>query len=379
MELAASATESVEGQPAKIISVPWKIPASASGEGQQPEDKAEKEPATYPLDIMSSQDPDSEYTTFPFSWRRLQFRNATANNGRRKELQQHYTLKLTIYATLSTGHKIALCDAVSGPVIVRGRSPRNFQSRRDIPISGSAVTSRRNAHFYLRNSATESSKANSTGDKRSKSPEKATSTGHPTPGSNANVASPSASPYAQTIKAEKSNTAKSTHSSDSIHHFEKRRRTSSITHAPIPLSLSEDDPLPDSLVQKSVNDGRVKRQRSESETSPSIQRHSPPATAGSQHSTSRRKDSGAVKSSMVSPNQVSQQLAQSLTPLATNNSVYPTDIADVLYEYFPLPPEDWQGPVDGVYRPHVVHHTALDDMKLKNWSRTYFAGAGEAT
>ncbi len=28
----------------------------------------------------------------------------------------------------------------------------------------------------------------------------------------------------------------------------------------------------------------------------------------------------------------------------------------MLYEYFPLAADDWQKPVDAVYRPHVVHH-----------------------
>lgn len=34
------------------------------------------------------------------------------------------------------------------------------------------------------------------------------------------------------------------------------------------------------------------------------------------------------------------------------------DPADLLYEYFPLGIDDWQPPVDAVYRPHVVHHIA---------------------
>jgi hypothetical protein len=29
-----------------------------------------------------------------------------------------------------------------------------------------------------------------------------------------------------------------------------------------------------------------------------------------------------------------------------------------LYEYIPLGLDDWMPPVDAVYRPHVVHHTA---------------------
>ncbi|KAJ4528147.1 hypothetical protein HRR83_000898 [Exophiala dermatitidis] len=137
LELAVSATESVEGNAVKIISVPWKTPAG--GEPAKPEDKAEREPPTIPLDKMSGQDLDTDYTTFPIQWKRLQFRIATANNGRRKELQQHFTLHLKIMASLSTGGKISIAEAHSGPVIVRGRSPRNFAARKDMPLSSSST------------------------------------------------------------------------------------------------------------------------------------------------------------------------------------------------------------------------------------------------
>jgi NDT80 / PhoG like DNA-binding family. len=151
-ELTVSATESVEGNPVKIISVPWKTPsAAAANSGTALEDsstgsaaKVEKEPPPVPLDIMAGQDLDSDYATFPIAWKRLQFRVATANNGRRKELQQHFVVRLKVVATLSTGAKIAISEVQSGPVIVRGRSPRNFQSRKDLPLSGSAAASRKN-------------------------------------------------------------------------------------------------------------------------------------------------------------------------------------------------------------------------------------------
>ena len=71
-ELTVSATESVEGSPVKIISVPWKTPAAnATG---PPEDKMEKEPPAIPLDTMVGQGLDSDYATFSIAWKRLQFR-----------------------------------------------------------------------------------------------------------------------------------------------------------------------------------------------------------------------------------------------------------------------------------------------------------------
>ncbi|KAL9621207.1 MAG: hypothetical protein Q9160_004340 [Pyrenula sp. 1 TL-2023] len=142
-ELTISATESVEGNPVKIISVPWKTPAgNAPG---PPEEKIEKEPPSIPLDTMGGQDMDVDYATFTIAWKRLQFRIATANNGRRKELQQHFVIRLKVMATLSTGQKIAIAESHSGAIIVRGRSPRNFQSRKDYPL-GNSGSSRKSMH-----------------------------------------------------------------------------------------------------------------------------------------------------------------------------------------------------------------------------------------
>jgi acid phosphatase len=56
---------------------------------------------------------------------------------------------------------------------------------------------------------------------------------------------------------------------------------------------------------------------------------------------------------------------------------YSGETADLLYEYFPLSMDDWQAPVDAVYRPHVVHHTHMPmDYKFmasRNRSKRYFA------
>lgn len=154
-ELVISATESTEGNSVKIISVPWKTPANPSG--PTVEDKVEREPPSIPLDLMNVQEFDSDFATFPFQWKRLQFRIATANNGRRKELQQHFLVRLKVLATLATGGKIPICEVQSGAIIVRGRSPRNFQSRKDMPLNGSGHM-RKSSHLPQpsRNSSNES-------------------------------------------------------------------------------------------------------------------------------------------------------------------------------------------------------------------------------
>ncbi len=68
--------------------------------------------------------------------------SATANNGRRKELQQHFVLHLKVYATLANNAKVVLTESTTAPIVVRGRSPRNFQARKEIPLLGSSAGSR---------------------------------------------------------------------------------------------------------------------------------------------------------------------------------------------------------------------------------------------
>ncbi|MCJ1338004.1 hypothetical protein MMC09_003288 [Bachmanniomyces sp. S44760] len=144
LELGVSATESVDGSPIKIITVPWKTSASGTT-ASPPEDKTEKEPDSIALDLSTDQDIGLEHCSIPFSWKRLQFRVATANNGRRKELQQHFNLTLAVVATLTTGQKVTVSEASSKAIIVRGRSPRNFQQRRDYPLTGSGGSMRKSA------------------------------------------------------------------------------------------------------------------------------------------------------------------------------------------------------------------------------------------
>lgn len=67
---------------------------------------------------------------------------ATANNGRRKELQQHFVLHLKVMGSLANGSKVALAESTTAPIVVRGRSPRNFQTRKEIPLLGSSAGSR---------------------------------------------------------------------------------------------------------------------------------------------------------------------------------------------------------------------------------------------
>ncbi|KAI1330155.1 NDT80/PhoG like DNA-binding family protein [Xylariaceae sp. FL0255] len=140
-DVTISAIESVDSHPVRLIVIPWKTPPPNSPELPQTPDQ---EPQSLPLIPFpeDGQDAEGEYAVYPIGWRRLQFRIATANNGRRKELQQHFVLHLKVVGSLANGSRVTLAEATTAPIVVRGRSPRNFQARKEIPLLGSSAGSR---------------------------------------------------------------------------------------------------------------------------------------------------------------------------------------------------------------------------------------------
>ncbi|ATY58317.1 acid phosphatase phoG-Penicillium chrysogenum [Cordyceps militaris] len=141
MDVTISAIESVDGNPVRLIVIPWKTPPPNSPEQAHNPDQ---EPPALPLIPFQESSPgsDGEYAVYPVGWRRLQFRIVTANNGRRKELQQHFVLHLKVHGTLADNTKVVLTESITSPIVVRGRSPRNFQARKEIPLLGSSAGSR---------------------------------------------------------------------------------------------------------------------------------------------------------------------------------------------------------------------------------------------
>lgn len=141
-ELSASisAFESIEGKATEIISIPWKSSNPPANE----ESKVATSPPHVPLDLGTAPELDASRVSLPVSWKRLQFKHATANNGRRKGLQQHYVVQINLLGKVKSGETVKIAEIQSGPVIVRGRSPRNFDSRRDVHLTGEKRTDRKN-------------------------------------------------------------------------------------------------------------------------------------------------------------------------------------------------------------------------------------------
>lgn len=124
LEATLTAFESIDGKSIEIISVPWRSTNSISTD-----ERAGSAPKPHNLDLSMNPELDPSVISIPISWKRLQFKHATANNGRRKGLQQHYVIQVNLVATLANGESMKLAEIQSPSIIVRGRSPRNFDSR----------------------------------------------------------------------------------------------------------------------------------------------------------------------------------------------------------------------------------------------------------
>ena len=326
-ELQIAATESVENGHVKLISVPWKTPVgNTTG---MPEEKSEKEPSSIPLDIMSNQDMDAEFATFPIAWKRLQFRIATANNGRRRELQQHFVVRLRLVITLPNGAKIPVAEARSAAIIVRGRSPRNFLSKKETPVSGEKGTNRKGTHNGAgvhRSSTGESAKVHL---KRETSNEIIPlTTGQYDLTRTESVKS--SSPFPDDFRG---------YGDVSTPNIP----TPTLPSSKSPMPMHSPLPLPQPL---SLTDDHEYKKSTTSHPFKAA-RHSSKSARMNPYKRPSLPSLSSTKAFL------SSQAGQKLSSASL-------DSADLLYEYFPLSNDDWQTPVDAVYRPHVVHHVSKD-------------------
>jgi hypothetical protein len=81
MEVTISAIESVDGNPVRLIVIPWKTPPPNTAEVSQTPDQ---EPPSLPLIPFQDDgsETDGDYAIYPIGWRRLQFRmSVVVNNG----------------------------------------------------------------------------------------------------------------------------------------------------------------------------------------------------------------------------------------------------------------------------------------------------------
>lgn len=71
---------------------------------------------------MSTMGTNQNIVTFE----RIQFKTATANNGKRRAAQQYYVCVVDLYAETETGERVKVATSQSAPLVVRGRSPGHY-------------------------------------------------------------------------------------------------------------------------------------------------------------------------------------------------------------------------------------------------------------
>ena len=72
--------------------------------------------------------PGEQQTVATFE--RIQFKSATANNGKRRAAQQYYHLLVELFADLGGQQMVTVASRLSVPMVVRGRSPGHYQDDR---------------------------------------------------------------------------------------------------------------------------------------------------------------------------------------------------------------------------------------------------------
>ncbi|SMQ47702.1 unnamed protein product [Zymoseptoria tritici ST99CH_1A5] len=362
-ELVISATESTEGNSVKIISVPWKTPTNPTS--SVPEDKTEREPPSFPIDLINVQEMNTDFASFPFQWKRLQFRIATANNGRRKELQQHFVVKLKLLATLATGGKIPIASVQSGAIIVRGRSPRNFQSRKDMPLNGGGHA-RKTSNLPGR--ASSSSNEGPTATPKQQKTEAPTS--NPIKTERHHAPSVSMASFYDPHESENFQQQQQTNALNwppqqpADQQYSSQQHTTSGAQAPLttPPTPYEQPRLnpnrpPSSTTMRPPPPAPVNLSLLEDETPTPSPLDPTTRSTTNPSSTSPPIVHTSKRSRLPPPVRPPSFSTRDAAGLHSINS--PDESADLLYEYFPLGLDDWMPPVEAVYRPHVVHHTKL--------------------
>ncbi|OKL55457.1 hypothetical protein UA08_09282 [Talaromyces atroroseus] len=119
----------------KIVALPRTPRAATNLELQSPLPKQ--------LDFRHAARP-SNLHTFRLDWPRLQFRTATSKAGgmKHRRKQNFFHISIKVKALTESGTVVTLCEASTPPIVVRGRSPKNFRTSPEIPSTTRGPTER---------------------------------------------------------------------------------------------------------------------------------------------------------------------------------------------------------------------------------------------
>ncbi|CDH53942.1 ndt80 like dna-binding family protein [Lichtheimia corymbifera JMRC:FSU:9682] len=73
------------------------------------------------------------------TFERIQFKTATANNGKRRAAQQYYVAVVELYAETDQGEQIKVASCQSAPLVVRGRSPGHYTDSQQERMPGAGL------------------------------------------------------------------------------------------------------------------------------------------------------------------------------------------------------------------------------------------------
>ena len=141
----------VDGEDGKAIELVQHTPKRDKGPMTQPEKKELKPNPSGNLGMCTttagfgagqslSQDYDASYLGSPqdsqhvASFERIQFKKATANNGKRRAAQQYFHIVVELFVKIYKGKNdseyVKIAHRVSAQMVVRGRSPGHYQDER---------------------------------------------------------------------------------------------------------------------------------------------------------------------------------------------------------------------------------------------------------
>ncbi|KAJ2982052.1 hypothetical protein NQ176_g1636 [Zarea fungicola] len=125
LQASLTATKTTNNDPIKLVIIPPKQQAAAEA-GRAP---TCPDPPTIQISLKDALvQENGQYSTYNFSWQRIQFRVSTEKRGRKKEgrVEEYFVLHCSLSAVLSDGDIVLLSRLSSLPIAVRGRSPVNF-------------------------------------------------------------------------------------------------------------------------------------------------------------------------------------------------------------------------------------------------------------
>lgn len=108
--------------------------------------KRDKGPVDSPLHLVVECSGDGHVGEAVYGWDRLQFKSATANNGKRKAAQQYFGISIELRMKTSDGFSYLVATRTTVGCVVRGRSPGHYNDRLPPPGEPYAIPNRDSLH-----------------------------------------------------------------------------------------------------------------------------------------------------------------------------------------------------------------------------------------